>query len=40
MITNESNIKSIVKELLNYLISVNDSDLLKELTLKICAIVD
>jgi len=40
LISNESNVKAIVKELLNYLLSTNDSDFLKELTLKICLIVD
>jgi len=33
-------VKGIVKELLNNLISSNDNDFLKELTITICAIVD
>lgn len=41
LITNENNVKSIVKELLNYLlIDGNDNDFLEELALKICAIID
>lgn len=40
LISNESNVKSIIKELLNYLLQVSDADFMKELTLKICAIID
>jgi AP-1 complex subunit gamma-1 len=40
IITNEANVKSIVKELLNNLLSVTDESFLKDLTNKICAIVD
>lgn len=38
MITNESNVKTIVKELLNYLLDLNDEDaeFISELTNKIC----
>jgi AP-1 complex subunit gamma-1 len=40
IITNEANVKSIVKELLNNLLAVTDESFLKDLTNKICAIVD
>ncbi|KAL4432313.1 hypothetical protein ABPG74_011072 [Tetrahymena malaccensis] len=40
IITNEQNVKSIIKELLNYLLAVTDEGFLRELTNKICAIVD
>ena len=41
LITNEQNVKSIVKELLNHLMSLSDDDeFIQELTNKICAIVN
>lgn len=40
IISNEVNVKGIVKELLNYLLAVTDEGFLKELTNKICSIVD
>jgi len=40
LISNESNVHGIIKELMNFLITVTDSDFLLELTLKICAIVE
>lgn len=42
MITNETNVKGIVKELLNVLLSLTeeDADFTKELTNKICQIVE
>lgn len=41
MITNESNVKTVVKELLNHLLNLGDGDdLTKELTNKICQIIE
>jgi AP-1 complex subunit gamma-1 len=42
MITNESNIRSVVKELLNILLNLTeeDAEFTKELTNKICSIVE
>lgn len=35
LISNENNVKGIIKELLNYLLNVNDPEFLRELTLKV-----
>lgn len=40
MIANESNVKVIVRELLSYLLTEDETDFLEELSLKICAIID
>lgn len=40
IITTEQNVKVVVKELLNYLLKVTEEPFLKELTNKICGIVD